>query len=206
MSDFVETQEAAWKAIHDRFKVNETANGPGSTMANTAAVREELPAILVRYKITSMLDAPCGSWNWMRHVDLTGVCYTGWDVQREFINANQDQYGHHTFRQVNLLTVGSVPRVDLILCRDFLIHLPNPQVQHVLDTFLVSGSRYLLTTTRPGADNTRPCPSEGHDDRPGYWHHPLDLEAPPFDLKGRLEAIPEYGNHELCLFDLDQNR
>ena len=41
----------------------------------------------------SLLDAPCGDFNWMRHVPLGGVSYTGADVVPELIARNRRDYG-----------------------------------------------------------------------------------------------------------------
>lgn len=203
--DFVEQQAAAWTDVYERFKGNETPNGPGSTLAATAGLREWLPALFRRHGITSVLDAPCGNWNWMQHVDLTGIDYTGWDVEPSQVKENRRRFGRRKpkprFEVANLLEDGPLPEVDLVLCRDFLIHLPNEEAQRVLAR-LTSGPRFLLTTTSPAAGNDRPCLPEGHDDRPGYWYHPVNLEAAPFDLAGRVECLPEVGGHELVLFDL----
>ncbi|AIM49894.1 methyltransferase [Mycobacterium phage Ariel] len=200
---FIDEQAAAWSEIRERFSVNETPNGPGSFLKHTEHVRAELPDLLAKYGIASMLDVPCGTWNWLRHVELPeNLTYTGWDIEEEFVVSNQAEFGHR-FECVNVLTVDRVPTVDLILCRDFLIHLPNEAALEVLEKFRASGSRYLLSTTHPRFVNDRPCPPEGHDDRPGYWCHPINLEAEPFNLTGRTAAIKESDQkRELVLFDL----
>lgn len=202
---FIEQQAAAWSDVYQRFKGNETPNGPGSTLAATEDLRDWLPALFARHGITSVLDAPCGNWNWMQHVDLAGVDYLGWDVEPAQVKENRRQFGRRKpkprFEVANLLDGGPLPEVDLVLCRDFLIHLPNDQAQRVLAR-LTSGPRFLLTTTSPFAGNDRPCPDDGHDGRPGYWYHPINLEAAPFNLAGRVEALNEVGGHDLALFDL----
>lgn len=205
---FVDEQASAWTGVYEQFKGNETPNGPGSTLAATAALREWLPDLFARHGVKSVLDAPCGDWHWMRHVDLTGVEYTGWDVEPTQVASNRRRLSRRhpakpVFAVANLLGDTPLPKVDLILCRDFLIHLPNEQALAVLDRFRSSGARFLLTTTSPLASNDRPCPSEGHDGRPGYWYHPVNVEAPPFGLAGRVEAIREPGGHELALFALE---
>lgn len=67
---FTQTQKAAWAAIFDRFKTNETPNGPGSKLDATLAVRNNLPYIIDVEGIRTIFDAPCGDWNWMQHVCL----------------------------------------------------------------------------------------------------------------------------------------
>ena len=49
----------------------ESRSGPGSTEKQTRRIREALPTILNNFGIKSMLDLPCGDWNWMKDVDLS---------------------------------------------------------------------------------------------------------------------------------------
>lgn len=204
---FAERQASAWHQIRAQFEGHvETVNGPGSTYLATQEIRAALPYIFDKYDIKSMLDAPCGEWNWMQHVNLTGITYIGWDVDAVSIQRNRRKWPKHTWEHVNLLnTTWSLPNVDLILCRDFFLHLPNRYINVVLRKFRNSGSDYLLTTNWPGADNTRLCDLEGgEDDRPGYYCQPVDLEAKPFSLGPRLESFVEdtKSGQEMVLYRL----
>jgi hypothetical protein len=200
----------------------QTVNGPGSLVESTEVVRRWLPEVIGHCGIESMLDAPCGDWNWMQHVPLHGVHYLGWDVDLTTTLNNQARHASAQveFDHVNLLAEQTVvPKVDLIFCRDFLQHLPNDQIRAVLDKFIASGSRYLITNNYVDADNDAvECPLDsGHTGAQGspepllgYYYRPVNIEAPPFSLAGRLEAIIEGAgdedyneiNQELVLYDL----
>lgn len=201
---FLEDQLVAWSEIRERFSHNETPNGPGSTISASTAVRQALPSFIQTYDTESILDVPCGDWNWMQYVDLDGIDYTGWDSEQQFIDRNAERWPQHTFERVNILRVRTLPNVDLILCRDFLIHVPNDYALKVIDKFIDSGSRFLLTTTHPGADNTvRVRDENGHDNRPGYFCWDIDLDVEPFNLKpARIARIEEASHQELALYDL----
>lgn len=204
---FTDIQAAAWTQIREQFDGHlESVNGPGSFMERTHMVREALPYIIDKYEIKTMFDAPCGDQNWLRHVDLSMVQYTGWDVEPVIIERNRNAFPDKHFECINLLdTTWSLPHVDLILCRDFFLHLPNRYINVVLRKFRNSGSDYLLTTNWPGADNTRLCDlNGGQDNRPGYYCQPVDLEAEPFSLGPRLESFVEdtKAGQEMCLFKL----
>lgn len=208
---FLERQAAAWDQIREQFEGHvENYNGPGSTWEATHAVRAELPRIIERYEIKSILDAPCGTFHWMRHVNLSGVQYHGWDIDKVAIQRNREAFPQHNWECINILeTHWSLPRVDLIICRDFFLHIPNRYIDVCLRKFKNSGSKYLLTTNWPGSDNRRHCdPNGGEDDRPGYYCQPVDLEAEPFSLKGReLSFVENLAlQQEMVLFALDQNR
>lgn len=210
MTDFIKTQAATWTAIRDSWvaRDHETVNGPGSTVDMTAALRNFLADVIKWHNIRSILDAPCGDWNWMRHVDLTDVKYTGWDVEPTTIELNDKRWPQHEFSVKNLLTARRIPTVDLIICRDFLIHLPNKQIDQIVDKFTKSGSRFLLATNHPHASNDVDLAPGGEEGFAAYWQRHVDLEAPPFSLGGRVEAVVE-PNHpvapvnEMVLFQLN---
>jgi hypothetical protein len=211
---FISDQANAWSEIRELFSCSpltnpETANGPGCTVEATTDLRAWLPGIFAKYEITSMLDAACGDFNWMQHVDLTGVSYTGWDVEPRMVQENAKKWPQHTWACNNLLNQVRVPKVDLILARQILIHFPNDYIHLVLDNFKLSGSTYLLASHWPEVDNDFTYdPNAGA--WVGYMERPVNLEAPPFSLSAKLDAVREppgpFGvlkdGHELALFRL----
>ena len=64
---------------------NESRSGKGSSLAQTQQVRNALPGLLQAFRIRSMLDLPCGDFQWMKEVDLRGVDYLGADIVPELI-------------------------------------------------------------------------------------------------------------------------
>jgi hypothetical protein len=116
------------------------------------------------------------------------------------------------FDCVNILsTLNAVPKVDLILARQVLIHFPNEHAAAVLDKFRASGSRYLLTSHWPAITENTEYEPEGFAWR-GYQERPLNMEREPFNLPPSLDALVEPPGpsgvlrdaHELALFDLQQ--
>src|SRR5215212_9991686 len=51
----------------------ESLSGAGSNLRQTETLRRELPGLLSKLSIRSLLDAPCGDFHWMQHVDLRGI-------------------------------------------------------------------------------------------------------------------------------------
>ncbi len=162
----------------------ETVSGRGSTLQRTAAVREELPALFAELGVRSVLDAGCGDFHWFQALAADLDSYVGTDVVRELVAANQERYGTPRRRFVPLdVTRDSLPRVDLILSRDCLVHLKNRQILAALRNFRRSGSTYLLATTFTGDHPNEDAPLGG-------WR-PLNLERPPFGLGPPLRLISE---------------
>jgi hypothetical protein len=178
--------EARFAGIYrsNAWRGGESASGPGSSLAATAGLRAELPALLARLSCRSLLDAPCGDVHWLRSVELPAITYTGVDVVPEVITRNRAELtlAGRTFVCLNLCD-GDLPRADLILCRDGLVHLSNRDVQRALANFRRSGATYLLTTHFPHELGNPPIAT-------GAWR-PLNLEQPPFSLPPPLLVLAD---------------
>ena len=188
----------AWlqAAFTEIFRTNawqspESVSGPGSTRARGADFRRELVALIEAYGIGSMLDAPCGDFNWMRDV-LAGrdLDYVGIDIVEPLVAANVARDGSANRRFLCLdMTRDDLPPADLILCRDGLGHLSFADARAAIRNFRRSGSRYLLATTFVG-------PPRNDDAASGGWR-PLNLQAPPFAFSGaggaRRRTVPGLG-------------
>lgn len=162
----------------------ETVSGRGSSLQRTAAIRQELPLLFQDLGVRSVLDAGCGDFNWFRTIETTLDHYVGVEVVEELAALNRERFGTAQREFVSLdVTRDPLPRVDLILCRDCLVHLKNGQVRAALRNFRRSGSSYLLATTFTGNHPNEEAPLGG-------WR-PLNLERAPFGLGPPLRLIQE---------------
>jgi hypothetical protein len=135
------------------------------------------------FEIRSMLDLPCGDFYWMKHVDLQGIDYIGADIVSELITRNkQFESPHVSFEPLDLLS-SRLPKVDMIFCRDCLVHLSFKDVFVALENIVRSGSGLLLTTTFPRH-------RRNYDIRTGGWRT-LNLELAPFGLPKPLRVLEE---------------
>lgn len=162
----------------------ESRSGRCATVEATERVRRQLPPVLQRLGVRSMLDAPCGDFNWMQHAELDLDNYIGADIVPDMIKRNQKLYSRpgREFRQLDI-TKDEIPKVDLIFCRDCLIHLSLNYMAAAIANFKKSGSTYLLTTTY----TTHP---ENTDILTGDCRF-INLQIPPFNLPAPLELIIE---------------
>src|SRR3954470_24330981 len=102
----------------------ETRSGVGSSLDSTRVVRAMLPAALRELETRVLLDAPCGDFTWMEHVDLGDIEYIGGDIVPTIVAANTRRYGNESRRFVELdLTRDDLLAADALLCRDCLVHL-----------------------------------------------------------------------------------
>lgn len=186
--------------LRDRFtRIYETnlwgsdvsRSGTGSDEDQTFHVRQALPGLLYDRQVRSLLDIPCGDFAWMRHVAMPDIAYIGADIVPAVIAGNQQKYGHieasemaasRSF-QVLDLTVDRLPEVDLVFCRDCLVHLSYRNIRAAIDNLKSSGSRWLLTTTFPEH-------RENEDIEDGDWRL-LNFELPPFRFPSAAALINE---------------
>ncbi len=165
------------------FGGKDSRSGTGSDLIQTAEIRRRFPAFFEEFGVQSVLDIPCGDFHWMKEVELD-VDYTGADLVVEMIQKNQQLYGNEKRRFVTLdLVRDDLPKVDLVFCRDVLVHLSFHDALAALQNMKRSGSDYLLTTTFTARDSNI-------DIQTGQWR-PLNLEKAPFNLRPPLAIINE---------------
>ena len=172
----------------------ESVSGPGSTVARGADFQDDLAALIDRWQIRSVVDAPCGDFNWMRHVladrDLS---YIGIDIVEALVEGNARVHGspHRRFLCGDI-TRAELPPSDLIICRDGLVHLSFVDARAAIRNFRRSGSRYLLATTFVGRARNTDVPTGG-------WR-PLNLEAAPFSFPVPLARVDERCTHSAGIY------
>ncbi len=162
----------------------ESVSGPGSNMEQTETLRRELPEFLKRFHIRTMLDIPCGDFNWMKETSVDLDQYIGGDIVAELIAENTSRYADekHRFSKLDV-TTDSLPTVDVILCRDCLVHLSYDDIRNAFANIQKSGSKYLLATTFTDRQ-------ENKDITTGEWR-PTNLQQPPFSLPEPLAILNE---------------
>lgn len=178
-------------------------SGPGSSLGATHLIRRSLPEVWKELGIRSLCDAPCGDITWIRaitgHLDL----YLGIDIVESLMKDNVALKlpPNHLFAVGDLIK-DTLPKVDAILCRDCLVHLPLEKACAAISNFKASGSRFLITTTFVAH-------GQNLEVRMGGWR-PLNLERPPFNFPKPLKSIRErelnpddrYNDKTLAVWDL----
>ena len=172
-------------------------SGPGSDLDATKAISAALPRLVEDLALCRILDIPCGDFLWMRHVDTGGATYIGADIIEELVLSHQQLYttDNRTFMVLDLVA-DDLPRADLIMCRDCLVHFSYRLIRKALRNIRRSDATYLLTTTFPEHANS--------DIVTGNWR-PLNLCLPPFDFPPPLRLVseahpPPYGDKSLGLW------
>ena len=111
--------------------------------------------------------------------------YIGGDIVPELIQANQAAFAgrlNWSFIEADI-TSSALPKVDAILCRDCLVHLPFADIAWAVAQFKKSRSTYLITTTFTDR-------KEQSDIQTGLWRR-VNLILPPTNFPEPVRVISE---------------
>ena len=183
---------------------DESASGGGSTLSYTERLRKDLPTLFARFSVKSVFDAPCGDFNWMRHVLAQyPVDYVGGDIVLPLIASLNQTYANGRTRFIHIdLTRATFPAADLMICRDCLFHLSYEDTRAVLRNFCASDIAYLLTSTHKNTN------SSNRDIQTGDFRF-IDLFSAPYNFPADpLFRIPDWKEpgpeREMCLWSRAQ--
>jgi hypothetical protein len=176
-----------FQRIHDMNLWGATASpsGLGSELDATAVLRAELPLLLQRLGVASLLDAPCGDAGWINAADLR-VRLIGVDIVPSLIERLQacvaagEIEGEYHLADI---TRDSLPRCDAILCRDCLVHLSFANIERTVANFRASGAKWLIATNFPEWQINVDCED-------GDWRA-LNFERAPFGWGPPVELLNE---------------
>ena len=158
-------------------------SGLGSSLQATENIRRELPKLLEKYEISTMLDIPCGDFSWLSHLNLPIDKYIGADLVEKLIDENIKMYARQNFEFKCLdLLQDPLPKCDLVMVRDCLVHLTNEQVHMALHNIVRSGSKYLATS------HFEDCKENIVSRRPDRWR-PLNMTKLPFNLPSPITSV-----------------
>jgi hypothetical protein len=178
-------QKQLWLKAMPHLNEDRTLSGHGSTRLSTTVFRRNLEMFLHEMGVKRFLDAPCGDFNWMRHVNLPEDCYyIGGDIVPHLVAWLKEEYGSNApprscgprRRQFICmdLTKDNFPEADVWLCRDCLQHLSNVDIGLVLDNFRHSQINIALISNHIDVN----C---NVDIVTGQFRH-VDLTRAPFNL------------------------
>lgn len=157
------------------WKGRDSVSGPTSGAAETTWLRPELQRLLQELQVRSILDIPCGDFIWMNEMNLTGIEYLGADIVPQLVAENQCRYANENRRFTTLdLTASELPKADLIICRDCLVHLSFEHIQQAITRIKQSGSTWLLSTSFIKNQFN-------YDISNGLWRT-INLQKPPFNF------------------------
>jgi hypothetical protein len=180
---------------------NNSLSGVGSELPTTENIRREIPIIIKKYSIKSILDCPCGDFFWMSNIidSLELDKYVGGDIVDFIIEDLKNKYDSKDkieFKTIDLIS-DELPTTDLIICRDCLVHMNLERINSSIKN-MVKNSKYILMTHFPDIKQNV------MSNKPWF---PYNLTIEPFNLKSPIEIIQEnefdpnsYGRKTLSLW------
>jgi hypothetical protein len=173
-----------WKS--NLWGAETSRSGLGSEDPETARLRVDLPVLLERLGVRTLLDLPCGDFSWMSRVDWKLDWYIGADIVDEIITRNIALFamvdGRIKFRKLNLLS-DRLPAADAILCRDCFVHLSYANIGKAVANLRASNLRWFIATTFTNHH-------QNEDAIDGDWRL-LNMEAAPFGLPPPFAVLNE---------------
>jgi SAM-dependent methyltransferase len=141
--------------------------------------------------IKTVLDFGCGDWQFSKFIKWNQLVdkYIGVDVAKYIIENNIKEYSSENVEFQYIDTDFIIPEVDLIVCKDVLMHLPNVEVAKLIKKFRKK-SKYILITNDVGYGENNYIDT---DINIGQWRK-LDLLKKPWSLKGTI--VKEWGQYE----------
>lgn len=188
------------------WRNKESYSGAGSTLSYTENLRKELPILINEFKINSILDAPCGDFNWMKEVlPELNVEYIGGEIVDTLVDKlNQKYKNSNTNFCVLDITKDNLPSADLMICRDCLFHLHPDLVISFFKNFISSDIKYLLTTTHVNENNFKNVKkmTNGDFNKIDLFSHPYKL---PTNVLYRInDFTPGFATREMIMYDKNQ--
>lgn len=178
--------KSVYTEIYERniWRGEDSRSGRGSSLEATTHLLVQLEEFLNRMNIRTLVDAPCGDYNWFNSVNHKLTEYTGYDIVTDMINTNNIKYATTTveFEIANILD-HQLKTADLILCRDFLIHSSYQDIFTFFSNLKRCGLKGILMSHYKNCENI--------DIETGNRYRPLDFTKPPFNFPPPYISLTE---------------
>jgi FkbM family methyltransferase len=184
------------------FGSQESRSGDGSTIKSTVWIREKIKDLVTQKGIKTVVDIPCGDFNWMKEIVFNFEHYIGGDIVEKCIEDNKEKYESKRIEFIHFdLVKDKIPSGDLLIVRDVIGHFPLEDGKKIVDNILSSDCKYLLATS--WYDPSDPTFNKTHinEDVPYGRFYFLNLTSSPFNLPD-----PEFYIDEGVFYDGDGKR
>lgn len=184
--------EDVFKKYHElnSWGDSESRSGSGSNYNQTEHIREHIVLLIKKYNIQAVFDAPCGDFNWFKHIVHCVPKYIGADIVPNLIENNKRMY-NNTFLTFDI-TSDEIPNgIEMIFCRDCFVHFSLDYIIKALRNIKKSNAKYLLMTTFINRDF--------RDIVVGDWR-PISFFNKPFNFPKPLTIINENCTEEYPLY------
>ena len=177
-----------WRDYNNPIK-NESISGLGSDLSVTKKIIDELNIFIKEKNINSILDVACGDFNWIKFLIIKNskIKYHGLEIVDKIVKNNKTLYSNSnvTFKCSDVVNDNLPQNYDLVILRDFFIHIKNDDIFNMLSKIKFSKCKYFAITNYPNVKE--------NIDVKGYGHHRyINIEISPFNLNNSFYKIDDY--------------
>ena len=187
-----------WVQKNDSLKIiNTSVSGHGS---NTETLQSKnlincMIKFIDKFNINSILDIPCGDFLWMNQVMKIRpeIRYQGIDIVNQIIKNNKNKYIHKNieFECEDILNFKTDKKFDLLLMRDFFIHINNSEIQIILDKIKKWNIDYFASESYSVEKNFDVLTGK---------HRKINLKINPFNLSNPIYSYNDFEKDKNILF------
>jgi hypothetical protein len=178
----------------------ETYSGPGSLLKNTENIINQLPIFLKKYNITSIIDIPCGDFNYMKRINLDNIKYNGYDISKKAIDICSSHKSNNINFSVFDATSEQLQYSDLIICKDLFLHLSFEHIHTILKNIIHSKCKYFAVSRYDNGNVTN------IDQISGLGARAIEITNEPFNFNYNIIERIRYTNNglqdELIIFKM----
>ncbi len=174
----------------------ETYSGPGSLLKNTDNLIKHFPEFIKKYSIKSIIDIPCGDFNYMKEINLDNIEYTGYDISINAIKRCLKFKKNNINFSVLDATVEQLKYADLIICKDLLLHLSFDHINLILDNIVKSNCKYFAVSRYNNGNVINV------DQISGLHNRCIEITKEPFNFKYDIIESIRYTTNDNILDEL----
>lgn len=194
---------------NNKWGSGESKSGIGSTHVFTINIRSAILQIIDKYNVKNILDVSCGDWNWMRTISHKLPRYTGLDIVEKIVEDNTKKFSNERINFVCSDFLSYIEKieekVDLILCRHTLEHLPEEYNLRFLNQCKTKCKLLLVTTHNK-------C-NKNEDLKNNNTYRPINIELSPYDTikSSMIDKIYDGPTGKyleemyICLYNMENN-
>jgi hypothetical protein len=148
-----------------------------------------------KHNIQSIIDIPCGDFNYFKLINLDNINYKGFDISENAILLCKKYENENISFGVLDATCQKLPYADLIICKDLFIHLSFKDIFSILEN-IKNNCRYF------GVSRYDNGIEKNIDKESGLSARPIDISQPPFSFSKKIVKKIKCTNNSLRLDEI----
>ena len=195
--------KSIFKSFHwrdyNKPKKGESVSGLGSDLHICEKLINDLGFFISKHQIKSILDLACGDFNWMKKLiqfNKNIISYCGLEIVGEIVKKNIISYSDEKIKFIHSDVMhDTLPKnFDLVIIRDFFIHINNKDIIEVINKVKKSNIKYIAIGTLSNIETNYDLKAFGH-------HRYINIEKKPFNLINPYLRLKDY-DRDLNIYDI----